>query len=174
VKTEWISSEVLLRIKSRLRQARISWAIFAGAAASCYGSKREITDIDILLKCEDLEEAKNALKGISMERVDFGCGAEIDTPQGKCSFYLDDKMIERIRWRQLFGVRVPVMSVEDNIVLKAILQRGKEKGKHDLEDIETMVSHQKIDVKYLTERIRICHAEKRVNSLLRSIILELS
>jgi len=174
MKGEKVSSEVLLKIKSRLRQARISWAVFAGAATSCYGSRREITDIDILVKSEDLEKAKAALKDVSMEGVDFGCGAEIDTPQSKCSFYLDDKMIERTNWRQLFGVRVPVMSVEDNIVLKAILQRGEEKGKHDIEDIETMVSHQKLDLEYLAERIRICHAEKRVNPLLRSMIPRLS
>jgi hypothetical protein len=82
-------------------------------------------------------------------------------------------MMERINWKQLLHVKVPVMSVEDNIVFKMILQRSEERGKHDVEDIRSMVAHEKIDLEYLVERIRKCHAAKRVNLLLRSIIPDL-
>jgi hypothetical protein len=74
-------------IKDRLEKAGIAWAIYAGAAAYCYGSKREITDVDILVKCEDLEKAKAALKDITTEDFDVGCGAEIKTTQGTCLFF---------------------------------------------------------------------------------------
>jgi len=168
------SSDTLAKIKNRLRQAGIRWAVFAGAAASCYGSKREITDIDILVRCEDLEIAKTVLREVNVKGFDIVTGGEIKTSQGTCPFFLDDRMIERLNWKRLLGVSVPVLSVEDNIVFKAILQRGKECGKHDVEDIETMVLHQKIDLKYLAERIRECHAGKRVNSLLRSVVQGLS
>lgn len=57
-------------------------------------------------------------------------------------------MIEKINWKELFGVRVPVTSVEDNIVLKAILQRGEEEGKHDVGDIRSLAAHEKMDIKY--------------------------
>jgi len=164
------SSDTLAKIENRLRQARIRWAIFGGAAASCYGSQREITDIDILVRCEDFEIAKTVLRDINMEGFDIVTGGEIKTSQGTCPFFLDDRMIERLNWKRLLDINVPVLSVEDNIVFKAILQRGKERGKHDLEDIEAMASHEKIDMKYLAERVRKCHAGKRANSLLRSVV----
>lgn len=126
------SSDTLAKIKNRLRQAGIRWAVFAGAAASCYGSKREITDIDILVRCEDLEIAKTVLRVVNMKGFDIVTGGEIKTSQGTCLFFLDDRMIERLNWKRLLGINVPVLSVEDNIVFKAILQRGKECGKHDI------------------------------------------
>lgn len=159
----------LYAIKTKLTEARVPWAIFAGSAAHCYGSKRKITDIDILVRCEDLKKAKTALKDVNMRSFDIGCGAEIPTPQGTCPFFLDEDMIERTQWRTLFGILVPVMSPEDNIVLKAILQRGPEQGKHDIEDIKDILKNESIDLAYLQARICKCHAEERVNPLLRSL-----
>ncbi|MEM3062388.1 MAG: MazG-related protein, partial [Nitrososphaerota archaeon] len=49
----------LLQIKEILKETNIPWVIFAGIAAYCYGSKRKITDIDILVRSVDLEKAKN-------------------------------------------------------------------------------------------------------------------
>jgi hypothetical protein len=160
-------------VKARLKKARIAWAIYAGAAACCYGSKREITDIDIMVKCEELQKAKATLKNIANESMDIGCGAKIKTAQGTCPFFLDNKMMERTNWKIVLSVKVPVMSVEDNVVFKAILQRGKEDGKHDVEDIRSMVAHERVDLQYLRERIRKSHAGRRVNPLLRSLIPEL-
>jgi len=165
-----VTHSKLLAIKNKFQQAGVEWVIFAGAAASCYGSKREITDIDILVRCDDLAKARTALKDIDLGGFDIGCGAEIRTAQGVCLFFLDDKMIERASWRKLFGVVVPVMSVEDNIILKAILQRGEDKGKHDIEDIKSMIAHEKIDLQYLEERMEKCQAGKRVKPLLKSLI----
>ena len=169
-----VTHSKLLAIKNKFQQAGVEWVIFAGAAASCYGSKREITDIDILVRCDDLAKARTALKDIDLGGFDIGCGAEIRTAQGVCLFFLDDKMIERASWRQLFGVVVPVMSVEDNIILKAILQRGEDKGKHDIEDIKSMIAHEKIDLQYLEERMDKCQDGKRVKPLLKSLIPSLS
>lgn len=169
-----VTHSKLLAVKKKFQQAGVEWVIFAGAAASCYGSKREITDIDILVRCEDLAKARTALKDIDLGGFDIGCGAEIRTAQGPCLFFLDDKMIERASWRKLFGVVVPVMSVEDNIILKAILQRGEDRGKHDIEDIKSMIAHEKIDLQYLEERMEKCQAGKRVKQLLKSLIPSLS
>jgi len=169
-----VTHSKLLAIKNKFQQAGVEWVIFAGAAASCYGSKREITDIDILVRCDDLAKARTALKDIDLGGFDIGCGAEIRTAQGVCLFFLDDKMVERASWRQLFGVVVPVMSMEDNIILKAILQRGEDNGKHDIEDIKSMIAHEKIDLQYLEERMDKCQAGKRVKPLLKSLIPSLS
>jgi predicted nucleotidyltransferase len=101
---------------------------------------------------------------------DISCGAEIETPQGKCSFFFDDEMIERIDSKELLGIEVPVLSVEDNIVFKAIHQRGEDVGKHDIDDIRCMIANQKIDLKYLERRIRKSGSERRVKEILERLI----
>jgi hypothetical protein len=160
----------LAKIKSRLQETKVGWAVFAGAAATSYGSMREITDIDILVRCEDLEKARASLKDVGTEGFDIGCGADIVTSEGVCSFFLDDEMVARINWKDILGVRVPVMSVEDNIVFKAILQRREDRGKHDLEDIRSMAAHEKIDLVYLQKRLNKSNADKRVMPLLRQLL----
>jgi len=154
-------------VKDRLTAAGIQWVIFAGAAAFCYGSKRKVTDIDILVRTDDLEKAKSILNDIG--GFDVGAGSEIATSEGTCRFFLDPEMIERKQWRQLFGVVVPVISVEDNIIFKAIVQRGEAEGKHDIEDIHDMAANTKIDLDYLERRIKECCAEKRVKPLLKKL-----
>ena len=162
----------LSAVKDRLEQVGIKWAIFAGAAAYCYGSKREVTDIDILVKCGDLDRVESALKDTHYEWIDVWCGPEIETEQGTCLFFLDDEMIKRIQSKKFLGVTVPVISVEDNIVFKAILQRGEEQGKHDIDDMICMIKNEKIDFEYLEKRIQKCQAEKRVGPPLQSLIPE--
>jgi hypothetical protein len=157
-------------VKARLDDAGVHWAVFAGAAAHCYGSTVEVTDIDILVANDDLEKAKTALKEVNLEGFDFGAGGTIPMPQGVCRFFLDEEAVRRIQRKQFLGVDVPVVSVEDNILFKAILQRGEEEGKHDVEHIRDMVKHEKINLEYLRKRVRECNAEKRVSPLLKTLI----
>jgi hypothetical protein len=157
-------------VKARLDEAGVRWAIFAGAAAHCYGSTIEVTDIDILVANDDLEKAKVALKEVNLKGFDFGAGGTISTPQSVCRFFLGEEAIRRIQRKQFLGMDVPIISVEDNILFKAILQRGEEEGKHDVEHIKDMVKHEKIDLEYLRKRVRECTAEKRVSPLLKTLI----
>lgn len=157
----------LRTIKERLRKANVKWVIFAGAAAHCYGSKRKVTDIDILVKVEDLEKAKAALQ--DMDGFDIVAEVEINAEGKLCRFFMDKEMIERTRRGRLFGVTVPVIPVEDNIIFKAMLQRDATQGKHDIEDIKYMIAKEKLDLDYLKRRIRRCNAEKRVKPLLKSL-----
>ena len=154
-------------VKDRLAAVGIPWVIFDGAAAYAYGSCRRVTDIDILVRTEDLEKARSVLKDVG--GFDVGVGSEIVTSEGTCRFFLDDEMIRREQWRQLFGVTVPIISVEDNIIFKAIVQRGQAEGKHDIEDIRDMAVSVKIDLEYLEKRIKKCGAEKRVRPLLKRL-----
>ncbi|MEM3760620.1 MAG: hypothetical protein QXZ02_05880 [Candidatus Bathyarchaeia archaeon] len=48
----------LRKVKDNLCKAGVRWAVFAGAAAYCYGSKRKVTDIDILVKEQILRRLK--------------------------------------------------------------------------------------------------------------------
>ena len=167
-----VSTQLSL-IKNRLDKAGVRWAVFAGAAAHCYGSKIDVTDVDILVANADLDKARAALKGVDLEGFDVAAGSDISTPQGVCCFFLDDEAMKRVQRKQLFGVTVPVLSVEDNIIFKAILQRGEKEGKHDIEHIKDMVTHEKVNLEYLRKRIGRCNAEKRVMPMLRQFISEI-
>jgi len=114
-----------------------------------------------------LEKAKAALKGI--DGFDVVADMEIRTEQGTCSFFMDNEMVKRIRYKKLFGVTVPVIPVEDNIIFKAILQRVENQGKNDIEDIKHMTAKTKIDPEYLRTRIKKYHAEKKVKPLLKRL-----
>jgi len=157
----------LAAIKDGLGRAGIRWGVFAGAAAYCYGSRREVTDIDILVRVEDLHEAKIALKNINIDCIDVVANLEIQTNHGNFRFFMDDEMVERIRWKQLFGVSIPVIPVEDNIIFKAIAQREEDQRKHDLEDLRCMIENEEIDLKYLEKRIRKFRAYGRIGLLLQ-------
>jgi len=70
----------------------------------------------------------------------------------------------------LLGLTVPVAPVEDNVLLKAMLQRGEDQGKHDLPDIRCMLENQAVDHGYLVKRMRLYNAEKRARPLLETLI----
>lgn len=160
-------SSRLRDVKEAFEEIGICWAVFAGAASSCYGSKRKVTDIDVLVREADFAEAMSVVADV--EGVDVVGDLEIKVNDETCLFFMDDEMTRRVQRRTLLGLDVPIIPVEDNVVFKAILQRGKDEGKHDIEDIECMAKHERLDLEYLKERIRRCHAEKRVNPLLRKL-----
>jgi hypothetical protein len=162
----------LIQIKDIFREINIPWMIFAGVAAYCYGSKRKITDIDILVRDIDFEKAKNAFKNI--KGIDIIADLKIVKNNRTYSFSIDNEMMERIKYRKLFDIEVPLIPVEDNIILKAILQRSEKEGKHDMEDIKSMIKNEEIDFKYLKERIKKYQVEEIVLPILEKLGIKLS
>ncbi len=154
-------------IGEKLDSVGVCWALFAGAVASCYSSKRDVTDLDVLVKEEDLGKTREALKSIVGLDV-AGC-LKLNVAGGVYSFLMDEEMVERIKLKPLFSVNVPVVPVEDNILFKAILQRGEAENKFDVEDIRDMVNHKKIDAAYLKRRMKKYGAEERVTPLLDNL-----
>lgn len=116
----------LRKVKDRLERAGVRWGVFAGAGAHCYGSKRKVTDIDILVRAKDLAKANAALKDI--DGFDVIADMEIKTNHEICRFFMDNEMIERTQWKQLFNVTVPIIPVEDNIILKQFSKGEKTKA----------------------------------------------
>ena len=155
----------LHNISDRLDKAGVHWTVFAGAAAHCYGSKRKVSDIDILVRGADLEKARAVLKNV--DGVDVVADLEVNVEGETCLFFMNDEMEEKIQRRRLLDVEIPVVPVEDNVIFKAILQRTQKQGKHDIEDIQCMIKNEKIDLEYLKKRIQKYHAENRVKPLLK-------
>jgi hypothetical protein len=78
-------------------------------------------------------------------------------------------------WRELRGARLPVVSPEDNVVFKAILQRGPEQGKHDLEDLQTLLAAvgAGLDRDYVRRRAALCGGLARVQDCLARMGIQL-
>jgi hypothetical protein len=154
----------------RLDDAGITWAVFAGAAAAVYGSARPLTDIDILVRATDGENARSlfptaqekrredgSLEAIHLPDVDLVAGLKWHDAGGTYTLDLDSVMALRITHHEIAGIAMPIVPPEDNILLKALWGRGPEVGKHDWDDVEAMMAHlPTVDWEYLRWRARVC------------------
>ncbi|HYW00630.1 MAG TPA: nucleotidyltransferase [Candidatus Acidoferrum sp.] len=162
------------RLKAEFEKARITWAIFAGAAAHAYGSTRRITDIDILVKKDDMRKVESVL-GLSIsnmqtkvDSIDLVFEVGIKTKSKIMRFFMDEEMQKNLRYRRLYELEVPVVPLEDNIILKAALGRGSDQGKFDLQDIIDMKKNS-INYEYLKRRIKFYNVEEIVVPILSNL-----
>lgn len=163
----WFTPFKLGLLKASLDYVGIRWLLFGGAAAYCYGSKRQVTDVDVLVFDKDFEKAEKVLGTIEGVELCSGKFKKV----GKKRYYLglEEEMFAHKQTRMFFGVEVNLISVEDNILFKAISQRGKNEHKFDLEDITAMAKSETVDQKYLKRRIKLLGAARRVNPLLKKL-----
>ncbi len=173
----------LAEVARRLDGAGITWAVFAGAAASVYGATRPLTDIDILIGAADgdrvaplFPEAQvtlgqdGTIQGIQLPGFDLV--ASLTWREGDATFALDldAQMAARLTRHEIAGVLVPVIPPEDNILLKALWGRGPEVGKHDLEDVQNMLAHLPApDWEYLRWRAERCGPKQRMQQALQRV-----
>lgn len=169
----------------------IKWSLWAGVGAYFYGSGRKPTDIDIITRKSDMQRLASCLNEFvimqpkviekDMFRVPLAkfkvneyeveaCSDITITVEGKeYLFKCDEKLIKRIRKLKVDNIKIPVTSPEDIIVVKAICQRGMERGKYDVEDVKGILANQKIDWNYLEERLKITESYDRVYGLLKKL-----
>ena len=172
----------LQQVGRRLERAGIPWALFAGAAAAAYGSTRPTTDVDILVPAEvggrlarlfpkgRLERHEDGSVVLKLPDIEILAGLGWKTLHSGYRMDLDAAMAARLTEHEIAGVRVPVIPVEDNILLKAMAGRGPEVGKHDWEDVEAMLAHgPALDWNYLRLRAEACEPPLRRQRLLRHL-----
>ncbi len=169
------------RIKEVLEGAGIPWAVAAGAAVYSYTANRPPTDLDLLVRPRDLDRVGQLLGVPSkMGTASWGESTKVNADPveivgrlvvrldgGSYQYEMDDEMLDHVRTTLFEGTEVPVLAPEDVIALKAVLQRGPEQGKHDLEDIAALAAKVAVDVGYLGWRLRRMGAEERAESVLR-------
>jgi hypothetical protein len=166
----------LAEVARRLERAGVVWAVFAGAAASVYGAKRPLTDVDILVPLGEGTRVATLFPGAAVERQEDGRVRSIKLPtdgiyppavdliagltmfEGEASYTvdLDDEMAARRTRHEIAGIEMPVIPAEDNLLLKAVWGRGPEQGKHDWEDVAAMLAHVEVDWTYLRWRAGQC------------------
>lgn len=162
------------------KQAQIPWGLFGGAAVSSYDPTRTIRDVDILTLDSGLHYLATHLKTevqdglfdqrlVQIAEIEVYGSLNIRFGAHLYPFSLDKEMIDRCETRQLASMRVPMLSREDHLVLKAILQRGSESKKCDLEDILVMSQAGPLDLEYIQYRIDVCQARGRADELLKEL-----
>jgi hypothetical protein len=170
----------LEEVARRLDRAGIAWAVFAGAAASAYGATRPLTDVDILIAATDGERVATVFPESEIRRGEDGsvhivqllgfdlvAGLAWHQADATYVFDLDDAMAARLQRHEIAGITVPIVPPEDNILLKAIADRGPEVGKHDWEDVQAMMAHlPALDWEYLRWRADTCGSGSRVQQVL--------
>lgn len=158
----------LEKVAHRLDGSGVPWAVFAGAAATAYGSTRPLTDVDILVPAGAGTRVASLFPEAHVRRAEDGSVHAIYLPDfdivaGLDDMDLDDQMAARLQRHDIAGVSVSVIPPEDNILLKAMWGRGLEEGKHDWEDVEAMMAHlPTLDWEYLRWRAGVCNAGEQV------------
>jgi hypothetical protein len=173
----------LEEVARRLDRAGIAWAVFAGAAASAYGATRPLTDVDILIAATDGERVATIFPESEIRRGEDGsvhivqllgfdlvAGLAWHQADATYVFDLDDAMAARLQRHEIAGITVPIVPPEDNILLKAIADRGPEVGKHDWEDVQAMMAHlPALDWEYLRWRAGACGPRRSTEPVLERL-----
>jgi len=165
----------LEEVARRLDGAGIAWAVFAGAAASVYGSARPLTDVDILVPSVEGDRVAALFSEAQVKRRGDGSVQWVQLPgcdilAGLTLMDLDAQMAARLQRHTIAGVVVPVIPPEDNILLKAVWGRGAEVGKHDWEDVQAMMAHlPALDWEYLHWRASACGPQQNVQQALECL-----
>ncbi|MBN1888539.1 MAG: hypothetical protein JW850_11135 [Thermoflexales bacterium] len=163
------------QVAQRLDSAGIPWAVFAGAAAAAYGSPRPLTDVDILVPAAEGAHVAALFPQAKLRRREDDFIHVIQLPgfdilAGLGTMDLDEQMVARLTRHDIAGVNVSVIPAEDNILLKGLLGRGPEVGKHDWEDVQAMLAHlPAVDWEYLRWRASRCEPRDHVEQVLERI-----
>jgi hypothetical protein len=184
-----IFSGPLREAAARLDASGLPWCVMAGAAATCYGVTRPITDIDILICSADTgrilalfpEGQPKPPKHPGEHALDLGplevwWGTLRLNGGGQLyDFTPDASLLQRITRQQITGVAVPIMPAEDIIIFKAILQRGPAQHKHDPQDIQAIQAARgkQLGLVYMKERAVACAALERVGQYLQRLGIHL-
>lgn len=162
----------------RLNASGLPWVVFAGAAAHLYGAKRQITDIDILVSSlhgsqmvglfpegQPKYREDGSLAGLQLVGIDIIAGLK-----GIYTLEVDEALKARITEHEIADITMPVIPVEDNILIKAAWRRGSEEDKHDWEDVKAMMAHsQQLDWDYINMRAQAAMSASQAGETLKNL-----
>ena len=170
MKSQAKTDRSLEEIARLLDENDIPWAVFAGAAAHAYGASRPLTDVDILVPRAEGDRVPALFPEARLVRHDeiqVVVLPGVDIVAGLHDMDLDKEMAARLTRHEIAGVVVPVIPAEDNILLKGLMGRGPEEGKHDWEDVGAMMAHLPVlDWAYLRWRASRCGPRAHVAQVL--------
>lgn len=112
-----------------LRDADIRFALAGGLACWARGGPATDHDVDFLVKPEDAQRAQDALAGAGMRPEQppedwllkaYHDDTLVDVIFAPSGGTVTDEMLDRAEEREVMGMRLPVMSLEDVLVTKLL------------------------------------------------------
>lgn len=153
----------------------VTWCLFGGLAARWYGliDGRPPTDMDILVQTDDLTEIAKALPGFERRRDTILQGKFLEIRAAQLRLHVagqpfpwrfDTEAASRLGRCRVGCWVVPVISAEDTVVMKCVLQRGTDRGKADVADVVSVLTARgaRLDKEYMVWRAEQCQSKDRV------------
>ncbi len=178
---------LLLGTIEKLNAAGIQWMIGGSSCLYLLGNERLPDDVDIFFRNPD-HDGVDKLFGISSYTHDAKEGpVRNSNPNNDHSIQFTSSLIIEVDGSKydlavtdaIIGSRISghylnqtfwLMPPEEVLLLKAILRRGKDVGKKDLEDIQNFLRiYKELDIEYLERRIDGLQAKIRVGSTFANI-----
>jgi hypothetical protein len=163
-----------------LNMNTIDWCIGGSGGLFLLGNDRFPDDIDIYVRDRE-HDVVDKLFGISSFQYYSSLeNVRNSNPRGDHSMqitsHLNISVLNKIyHWqvddellaqsRQIDEIRL--CPPEDILLIKALLQRGIEVGKHDIDDIKNFAKIYNLDKEYFQKRVTILDAELRVKNIWR-------
>ena len=158
---------------SALRESGVEFVLIGGLSTAAFARPRITDDIDVFVRPDTAKRALDALGGAGFrtEISDpnwiykaFKHGVLVDVIfRSTGDLYVDDEMLRRADEQELLDVRVPLVSPEDLLVIKAVA--AAEHAPHHWYDALGVIARCDLDWSYLVDRSRR-FGPRRVLSLL--------
>jgi predicted nucleotidyltransferase len=165
--------EILDEAVEILRAADVTFLLLGGLATSALGRRRRVTDIDVFVRDPDVEPALEAFAGAGFETLvvspNWLAKALKDDilvdviSRSTHDIGLTDEILEHAVEVEIEGRRLPSVSPEDLIVMKAVAT--DEDTARYWHDALSLLGRPDLDWSYLVHRARK-HGARRVLSLL--------
>jgi hypothetical protein len=170
---------------TQINNVDICFGLYAGAYVSVMTSNRPAKDVDFLVADEDIEKTKALFPGCDKKemgattflypfnehRIELMSGADYDIADSHYLFRLTQLAWEHTTVLKGKDFKVRLCNPIDTILLKAMLQRGVDQGKHDREDIEDLLKVVTVDRSYLTSRLAELNPDERLHKALKGLKL---
>jgi hypothetical protein len=177
------------QVSERLLAANIDFCVFSGSHAALIGGHRTTQDIDFWADNQKWDQLISVFPeahitdrrtawqpgqpydGVLLtlgDRKEVGimAGTIIHADGVTYPSSFTNLVREHRNWSTLGGLTTWFADPADTLLFKAIMQRGKEVNKNDLDDIIAIRDNVTLDVSYLLARIKECDAGQRVLPLL--------
>jgi predicted nucleotidyltransferase len=167
----------------KLNEANIPFLIGGSGCLFLLGNERSPDDVDIYLPDDSHDKADQIFETQSFTYKSPSEDVRNSNPNGDHSMQLTSRlrlnildktydlslnthMFNQALPAQFDGLHFQLLPPEDVLLIKALLQRGKDVGKHDIEDIKNFLSIiSDIRRDYLNERIHSLDATERVGTI---------
>jgi hypothetical protein len=175
----------LSKTLSQINDANIRYGLYAGAYVSVMTSNRPAKDVDFLVADDDIEKARSLFPGCDKKemgvttflypfnehRIDLMSGADYDIADSHYPFRLTQLAWEHATVLKGKDFKVCLCNPIDTILLKVMLQRGMDQGKHDLQDIEDLLKVLTVDRSYFARRLAELNPDERLDKALKNLKL---